>query len=161
MSSLRSKLQRLGSVGPEAKVVPPPEPVTVPAAAEAEAQADRAQVLERLRLKIAHIVARQAPAPLPPADPSTGELPFTAEDTPSGRLYVRHVLFEPNHRVGRFPLHTARVADPVMLSLLALDPTLAAVEPGGALYLDTETTGLSGGTGTLPFLIGLGLFQGE
>jgi hypothetical protein len=42
-----------------------------------------------------------------------------------------------------------------MLALLALDPTLASLDPRRALYLDTETTGLSGGTGTVPFLIGL------
>jgi uncharacterized protein YprB with RNaseH-like and TPR domain len=29
----------------------------------------------------------------------------------------------------------------------------------GALFLDTETTGLAGGTGTFPFLIGLGWFE--
>jgi len=29
------------------------------------------------------------------------------------------------------------------------------------LFLDTETTGLAGGTGTLPFLIGIGRFMGE
>ena len=29
----------------------------------------------------------------------------------------------------------------------------------GGLFLDTETTGLAGGTGTFPFLIGLGWFE--
>lgn len=46
-----------------------------------------------------------------------------------------------------------------MLSLLGLDPGLADVDMSRALYLDTETTGLAGGTGTLPFLIGLGWFD--
>jgi uncharacterized protein len=46
-----------------------------------------------------------------------------------------------------------------MLALLALDPGLAAREPARALYVDTETTGLSGGTGTVPFLIGLAFFE--
>jgi uncharacterized protein YprB with RNaseH-like and TPR domain len=31
----------------------------------------------------------------------------------------------------------------------------------GGLFLDTETTGLSGGTGTFPFLIGLGWFEAD
>jgi uncharacterized protein len=31
---------------------------------------------------------------------------------------------------------------------------------GDGLFLDTETTGLAGGTGTFPFLIGLGWFEG-
>jgi hypothetical protein len=42
-----------------------------------------------------------------------------------------------------------------MLALLALDPSLAACDPARALFLDTETTGLSGGTGTVAFLVGL------
>ncbi len=46
-----------------------------------------------------------------------------------------------------------------MLALLALDPGLASADPGRALFLDTETTGLSGGTGTVPFLIGLAWFE--
>src|SRR5581483_1895808 len=46
-----------------------------------------------------------------------------------------------------------------LLSLLALDPVLANVDLSRALYLDTETTGLSGGTGTVPFLVGLAFFQ--
>jgi hypothetical protein len=58
------------------------------------------------------------------------------------------------------PLSAARDADPGMLSLLALDPTLAGAAPRGALYFDTETTGL-GGAGTVAFLIGLGWFDEE
>jgi hypothetical protein len=46
-----------------------------------------------------------------------------------------------------------------MLALLALDPSLGAVDPTRALYLDTETTGLSGGAGTVPFLIGVAWFE--
>ena len=42
-----------------------------------------------------------------------------------------------------------------MLALLALDPALAACDPRRALFLDTETTGLSGGAGTVAFLVGL------
>lgn len=33
--------------------------------------------------------------------------------------------------------------------------------PEGLLFLDTETTGLAGGTGTLPFLVGLARFDGS
>ncbi|HLL55282.1 MAG TPA: ribonuclease H-like domain-containing protein, partial [Myxococcaceae bacterium] len=44
---------------------------------------------------------------------------------------------------------------------LALDPAFADVDLRGMLLVDTETTGLAGGSGTLPFLIGLGWFEGE
>lgn len=48
-----------------------------------------------------------------------------------------------------------------MLALLALDPALAGCDPRRALYLDTETTGLAGGTGTVPFLLGLAWLDPE
>lgn len=170
MSSLRSKLQRLPNAGPVgsrlAQGVPaptpepepanelPPQPVPVPTQ-----DMQRAQTLERLRNSIARILAREAPPKAPPADPSAGELPFAVQDTPQGPLYVRRVVYEPWHRVGRFPVHAGRSAHMEMLSLLALDPAIAACSAESALYLDTETTGLSGGTGTLAFLIGLGWYE--
>jgi len=44
---------------------------------------------------------------------------------------------------------------------LAGDPDLASFELGDALFLDTETTGLAGGAGTLVFLCGTGRFDGD
>lgn len=54
-----------------------------------------------------------------------------------------------------FPLDTTAAA------LLANNADIGNYCGTDALFLDTETTGLSGGTGTLPFLIGLGWFEGE
>jgi uncharacterized protein YprB with RNaseH-like and TPR domain len=39
------------------------------------------------------------------------------------------------------------------------DPSVSSINPSEIIFLDTETTGLSGGTGTLPFMIGLGWFS--
>ena len=47
------------------------------------------------------------------------------------------------------------------VSMLARHSQIACFNPHDALFLDTETTGLACGTGTLPFLIGLGFFEGE
>jgi uncharacterized protein YprB with RNaseH-like and TPR domain len=55
----------------------------------------------------------------------------------------------------------ARHADMRLVALLALDPTLASVSLEGALFVDTETTGLAGGTGTVAFLVGLAFFHGH
>jgi uncharacterized protein YprB with RNaseH-like and TPR domain len=44
-------------------------------------------------------------------------------------------------------------------ALLANDPGIASFKASDALFLDTETTGLAGGTGTMAFLIGLGWFE--
>ncbi|WP_433936925.1 ribonuclease H-like domain-containing protein [Sorangium cellulosum] len=114
--------------------------------------------LDELRERISRIVARGAP-PTPRADPARGELPFLVEQTPGGPLYVSRTRSLAAARVGRAPLVAARDADPAMLALLALDPALAGCDVRRALFLDTETTGLAGGTGTVPFLIGLAWFD--
>ena len=161
MSSLRSKLARLGQSGPPrlpaepAEVTgPTPGPTADrPLAGRASGPAQRPS-LDELRDRIARIVARTEPASTRP-DPTSGELPFLVEHTDAGPLYVRRVRCAPAARVGRVPLVSARDADRSMLALLALDPRLAPCDPKRALYLDTETTGLSGGTGTVAFLVGV------
>jgi uncharacterized protein len=47
------------------------------------------------------------------------------------------------------------------IAVLANDPLLKALDYREALFFDTETTGLAGGTGTVAFLIGLGWFEGD
>jgi uncharacterized protein YprB with RNaseH-like and TPR domain len=43
-------------------------------------------------------------------------------------------------------------------ALASKDQRLETFDPRKALYIDTETTGLAGGTGTVPFLIGAGFY---
>jgi len=62
--------------------------------------------------------------------------------------------------MGRGMVSCARDASAELLALLALDPSLAACDPARALFLDTETTGLAGGTGTVAFLVGLAWWDG-
>jgi uncharacterized protein YprB with RNaseH-like and TPR domain len=64
---------------------------------------------------------------------------------------VVRARFALSHRHG----HTALGES---LSELATDA--AGAEPSDTLWLDTETTGLAGGTGTYVFLVGLGFFDG-
>ena len=52
-------------------------------------------------------------------------------------------------------------ADPGALHLLMPNAPEEGADPKQWLFLDTETTGLSGGTGTYPFLIGLAWWQGS
>jgi len=144
--SLRSKLSRLDSAGPA-------DDRPRPANAET---ARRAGVLDDLRARIQSTLertARRAPSPPPPVD--TVDLPFATLDTRSGPLHVRTQRLSPAHRTGRVPVAGARDASADVLALLALDPGLARCEPARALFLDTETTGLSGGAGTVAFLVGL------
>lgn len=47
------------------------------------------------------------------------------------------------------------------ISRLAADEALTDIDLRQAVYLDTETTGLSGGAGVYVFMIGLGWFEGD
>ncbi|MFT3837751.1 MAG: ribonuclease H-like domain-containing protein [Myxococcaceae bacterium] len=60
---------------------------------------------------------------------------------------------------GRVAIAPAREAKAEILSRLSLDETLQQVDPTRMLFVDTETTGLHGGAGTLPFLVGLAWFD--
>jgi uncharacterized protein len=161
MGSFHSKLARLprGPSAPSGAPVPAEAGSAGPTCAPgAPVPLDRGRVLEDLRDRIAHILARTGVAPQR-ADPSRGDLPFFLEHTDEGPLYVHRKRSGPAARVGRAALVSARFADPAMLALLALDPALSACDPARALYLDTETTGLAGGTGTVAFLVGLSWFD--
>ncbi len=94
-------------------------------------------------------------------DPEVTLLPFVRRETDHGPLCVRRERLGRSHHVGRMCVDDAARADPRLLALLALDPGLAAVDPRGALYLDTETTGLGGGAGVLAFLVGLAWFDAD
>jgi len=63
-----------------------------------------------------------------------------------------------SERHGGQLLADALAADRLVLAREARDERLAALDPADALYLDTETTGLSGGSGTYVWMVGLGSF---
>ena len=84
----------------------------------------------------------------------------TVEETGAGRVLLVRRRFDLDHRHGRQPLARAREIAPVPLHLLArAEPALQGERR--LLYLDTETTGLAGGTGTYAFLVGVGFFDGD
>lgn len=123
----------------------------------------REALLDELRSRMRRVLERTArkPPALPDVEGGNPDcsLPFFAEETPRGVRHRRLRRLSVAHRTGRAPAHAARDADAALLALLALDPALAHVDLGRALYLDTETTGLSGGTGTVAFLVGLAAFD--
>ncbi len=142
--SLASKLSRLDSGGP----------------ARARDGGDRRDVLDDLRARIQSTLertTRRTPPPPPAVD--TVDLPFVTRETPLGPLHVRTQRLSAAHRTGRIALAGARDASAELLALLSLDPGLARCDPRAALFLDTETTGLSGGAGTVAFLVGLAFWH--
>lgn len=88
-------------------------------------------------------------------------LSATPVETPHGSLLLKQVLLEADHHHGRAAVRGALEARAPMIADLALDPALAGVDLSGVLFFDTETTGLAGGTGTLPFVVGMGWFEEE
>jgi uncharacterized protein YprB with RNaseH-like and TPR domain len=148
--SLRSKLSRLASAGPTSEGR---ERVSAE-------DTDRTHVLDDLRARIQSTLERTARgAPQPPPRVDTVDLPFATLDTHCGPLHVRTQRLSAAHRTGRIPLSGARHASSELLALLALDPGLAGCDPSRALFLDTETTGLAGGAGTVAFLVGLAWWE--
>ncbi|HEY1956813.1 MAG TPA: ribonuclease H-like domain-containing protein [Polyangiaceae bacterium] len=122
----------------------------------------REALLDDLRSRMRRVLERTAVARPPPtvsAEDTEHRLPFFAEETAAGLLHRRVLRLSAAHRTGRAPAYAAKDVDCTLLSLLALDPTLAKIDFARALYLDTETTGLSGGTGTVAFLVGLATFD--
>jgi uncharacterized protein YprB with RNaseH-like and TPR domain len=90
-----------------------------------------------------------------------GPLPGEHHDSPHGRLRRVVTRLEEDHKHGATPVVSALDAVAADVALLALDPALASVDLSRALYIDTETTGLAGGSGTLPFLLGMAWFEGR
>ncbi|MBM4358230.1 MAG: ribonuclease H-like domain-containing protein [Deltaproteobacteria bacterium] len=86
---------------------------------------------------------------------------FEAIEGARGVRYVRRSIDASAKQVGKLSLGHALKADLRLLARLALDPALESVNLEGALYLDTETSGLGGGTGNRAFLVGLAWFDAE
>jgi len=81
------------------------------------------------------------------------------ESNARGRFALRRLPVPDAHRHGAWSLAEVDGQDPDELALLAKDAGVAALDLRRAVYLDIETTGLSGGAGTTPFLVGLGWFE--
>jgi uncharacterized protein len=154
--SFLSKLARLETSAP-----PPDKREDVLAGLRARIEATLARTACRAHALpgVDHAEAEPRMCRPPPVD--TVELPFATQMTSSGPLHVRMQRLSAAHRTGRAPVAGAREVDMELLALLALDPTLAACDASRALFLDTETTGLSGGAGTVAFLVGLAWWDGQ
>jgi hypothetical protein len=124
------------------------------------AKPDRATI-DALRQKMIEILGRPTLVPRPPADPSATLLPFARVEAEHGLLYRRLDRLAPSHHVGRMPVEAAASARAELLALLALDPGLASCDVRGAVFVDTETTGLGGGAGIIAFLVGLAWFDAD
>lgn len=77
---------------------------------------------------------------------------------PDDGFYLVRQEFPIDHAHGNMALGAALDADARHIATSANDEELSAFDPRSAVFVDTETTGLMGGAGTVLFLVGVGYF---
>ena len=78
--------------------------------------------------------------------------------TKDGDIFVARHSYELDHLHGNFPLYILEKIEGKDLQVLGNRDKKINFNLRKTLFLDTETTGLAGGTGTSAFLIGIGFF---
>lgn len=129
----------------------------------------RAEELLRLRARIDAILSRRPEGQRGTAQPTARGrgVPLEAlvagaeAANTGGTFFCAGQSMGGSARHGRFAIREMAPLDMERLAILGNDPALRGLDYREALFLDTETTGLAGGTGTVAFLIGLGWFAGE
>jgi uncharacterized protein YprB with RNaseH-like and TPR domain len=79
--------------------------------------------------------------------------------TRHGPFFLHREAFPLDHRHGAHALSDLHRHLPELPARLAREQRLAGVDVRRIAFLDTETTGLAGGTGTYVFLVGVGVFD--
>lgn len=79
--------------------------------------------------------------------------------TPRGEVFAAEQTYPKNYMYGASPLLSS--APLSLISQWADDPLLKKYQLSKFAFLDTETSGLSGGTGTYAFLVGVARFIGD
>jgi uncharacterized protein len=138
---LRARLARMGYQNRSEAVEP---------AAPGEAQGERPLFPSRL-------APRNAPGGVPIGSVVEGSyLP-----TDFGDCFVAEQHHPVGHPHGVYRLEEALEVDQGVLPWLGRAEELAGMDLSSCAFLDTETTGLAGGTGSYAFLVGLGYFHGS
>ncbi|MCX6017967.1 MAG: ribonuclease H-like domain-containing protein [Chloroflexi bacterium] len=118
----------------------------------------------------AHLTPRGMPVPALPSQPmreahvgpadALETATLEAMRTAFGTAHVRRAVYALDHVHGDRPLRGALAPPPSQMGRLVFGRS-GDVDLRNALFLDTETTGLAGGAGTLAFLVGVGYFADE
>ena len=87
----------------------------------------------------------------------SGELTCTEH----GPCFVTEAVYPLDHHHGALPLAALLDHDPQTAALLVRDGAADGVDLRRAAFIDTETTGLAGGTGTYAFLVGIGYYTDD
>ncbi len=133
-----------------------------------EAKSERAKKISELRGRIDAIMSRrpesrQAPPAQFQGDRVELEAVVRGEEVENacGRFYLSRDVVNASSYHGSRRIDELSSLDMARTAILANEPELIGCHPTEGLFLDTETTGLAGGTGTMAFLVGIGWFEGE
>ncbi|HQL01268.1 MAG TPA: ribonuclease H-like domain-containing protein [Smithellaceae bacterium] len=129
--------------------------------------AERQAQLKELRLRIESVVSRSQARSRAALSEKTARgnqglaelLEGCEVENDEGRFFLVSRMMRGASPHGHSVIQEAQRFDMTAAAMLANNPRISEWSSQDALFLDTETTGLAGGTGTMPFLIGLGWFD--
>jgi uncharacterized protein YprB with RNaseH-like and TPR domain len=112
------------------------------------------------KLRQWNAAGRQAP-PRPPRPGIESVVQGRYQRTAHGECFVVERRYPVSSNQGLLSLASALGLSQRARHLLTRGQATDVLDPIRALFLDTETTGLAGGTGTYAFLVGAGYFDGD
>jgi uncharacterized protein YprB with RNaseH-like and TPR domain len=113
------------------------------------------------RLERLVAAASRGRGPTRRAVPLEGVVPGRTVSNEQGEFYLIEHELQLDSYHGDLPLRRVLEVAPASVEVLSGEPALAAFDLRRAAFLDTETTGLAGGTGTVAFLVGVGFVDGD
>lgn len=129
--------------------------------------------MDELRQRLERLGVRRGLSGLRPQQPEQAKPELSPrdsiEDWVSGRTveveggacFLAETRYSLGHVHGQLPLGALLGHAPEGLGVLAGDAAESCPDFRQLVFLDTETTGLAGGTGTYAFLVGLGTFESD
>lgn len=130
-----------------------PAATTVESAWEKIGQDAGLTVKQRLERLIALTDKGRGPAA------GAGERPVEAKRREAVQVFEN--AFALGARYGQIPISMGLQIPADVVGFLSRDAAFEGLDLSTALFLDLETTGLAGGTGTLPFLVGLAYYRDD
>jgi uncharacterized protein YprB with RNaseH-like and TPR domain len=120
-----------------------------------EQLADLRRRIAKIDRKFAKPKAEQPQPPAPNPEPLDETYPFEEVETAHGRHFETEKLYERHRRHGSIGIIDLEHLPHDLLDSIS-NGLIQRVPPAKWCFLDTETTGLAGGSGTYAFLIGIG-----
>ncbi|MDX1764191.1 MAG: ribonuclease H-like domain-containing protein, partial [bacterium] len=145
MSDLRTRLERLKKSAPTG------------------AQGESGDVISNLRAEIGRVLARKGTGARALSETEGPDIDALVSGETYARggfdLFVAREEYETGYLHGNSRLEEIYKVSSEVIGGVTTDEGLQEFHADGALFIDTETTGLSGGTGTYAFMVGIGFFD--